>query len=311
MIKRMIPVLSVLLVAQIGLAVALNYGSSDHGAFKSEEKLVAGLVPNDITEIRIQGAEDETVTLARKGERWVLPQIGDYPADQGKVDRLFEKFEGFKKSWPVATSSSAAERFKVAPGAFERKLVFVADGNEMPPLYIGSSPAFRQVHLRLDGQDDVYAVAFSAYDAGAKTENWEDRDFLNWGGTELLDTVAFPGFTLKHEEDTFELVGDARAVDQAKVKALAKQATNLRFKRVLGTEAQPEYNFDNPALAVTLKNIGGEEITYEFAKLEENTFVLKTSNHPYYFEVSEWSIDELLEADVSKVLSDESTSDQS
>ena len=67
MMKRIIPLLSILLFVQIGLAAALSYSGPDYGAFKSDVKLVPSLTQG-VDRIEISGAEGKGVVLEKRDD---------------------------------------------------------------------------------------------------------------------------------------------------------------------------------------------------------------------------------------------------
>ncbi len=152
--NRTVPVLTTLVVLQLALAVALAFSGQDYGAFQSGQKLMA-LDAESVDRIIIQGEKGKPVELLKDGDKWIMPDLDRFPVAAQPAEALVTKVAGLTKGWPVATSSSAADRFKVGAEKFERKLTFFEDNREIGTLFIGSSPSFRNVNARVSGEDEI------------------------------------------------------------------------------------------------------------------------------------------------------------
>ena len=152
--KNSVVILGALLTLQLALAVSLNLGRDRHRAFEPEEKLL-NVDAGEADTIRIDGGEGEHVTLERQEDEWRLPELSGFPANQASVERLLGRLTDLDKGWPVATTGSASRRFKVADSAFERKLTLSKGDETLAALFVGTSPGFRKVHVRLPGEDAI------------------------------------------------------------------------------------------------------------------------------------------------------------
>lgn len=194
--KKWISILSVLLIVQLAAAVAVNLGVDEYGAFEAEEKLLAW-GDKAVDGLLIQDGENRVI-LGRRDGRWVLPDSGDFPADQKAVIGLLDKLAALEKGWPVATTGSAARRFKVDEEEFERKLTLLSGEERLTELYVGTSPGFRKVHVRPAGEDPVYSVTFNSWEANATADDWIDKQVLSLGENEVV-RVEMPDFALQRE----------------------------------------------------------------------------------------------------------------
>lgn len=294
--KKWITILSALLILQIVLAVSLNLAREDYRAFDPQEKLLsfdAGTVDG----IQIDGEGEEGLVLKKRDGLWQLPALSGFPADQGSVDRLLEKLAGLEKGWPVATTAGAARRFKVAEAAFERRLTLSQGGETRATLYVGTSPGFRKVHVRVPDQDDIHAVEFSAFEAGVKPGDWTDKAALAHKAADIL-RAELPGFTLQRQDGRLTVDGlrEGEETVEDEAKRLLDGLSGLRIRAVLGTEAKPEYRQGEPALRYTLGLGSGEAQTYVFSKPEGGDhYVLKASHRDEFFSVDAWTVDRIEE----------------
>ena len=294
--------LSGLLVAQLILVVAVNLTGEDYGAIQTEEKLLV-FDENVVDGLRIEDGTD-SVVLKKQERQWLLPESGDFPASQRSVEQLLDKLATLKKGWPVATTSGAVRRFKVAEDQFERKLVLLSGDDIQATLYVGSSPGFRKVHARPGDEDAVFAVEFNAWEASAKADNWIDKAILKLTESDV-ERVEMAGITLQREEDKLrvENLGEKEQTNQEAARSLIGKLTGLRIQSLLGTEAKPEYRQDEPALEVEVARKDGEVLSYRFSKPEETSYyVLKRSDLDHYFKVAEFTVKPILDMTREKLV---------
>ncbi len=300
--NKRIAILGALLAAQLLLALGLNLAGDDYGAFQPEEKLLA-FDADRIDGLRIEDGEN-SVTLHKADDRWLLPELGAYPAGDGKAEALLNKLAGLEKGWPVATSAGAAERFKLAPDAFERRISLLAGDDARAVLYVGTSPGFRKVHLRPDGDEAVYAAAFSTWEAGAKAADWVDKTVLELKPEEITG-IRMPDFELLRDGEVMKLadLGEQEVVRQDKIDAFVRQLAGLRIQSVLGKEDRPEYGQGEPLLEISVTRKEGDALNYRISKpTEGDGYVLKRSDRDHYFELAGFSVDSLQETGRTSLL---------
>jgi hypothetical protein len=301
-VKKWIAILSGLLVVQLVLAMVVNLTGRDYGAFQPQEKLLA-FDPKTVDDLRIADGEN-SLELRRREGRWRLPASGDFPADQPAVDGLLDKLAGLQKGWPVATTAGAAKRFKVGNGSFERKLTLLAKDQPQAVLYVGTSPGFRKVYVRPEGEDAVYAVAFNTWEANAKPEDWIDKGILTLDQSKVT-RVEMPGFVLERDGEALKLtgLGEGEEIKQDDARAFLREVTGLRIESLLGTEAKPEYQQDEPALELTVVRKDGDELSYRFSKPKDGTYyVLKRSDLDEYFKVAGFTVDPIKDTKREKLV---------
>jgi len=314
--EKRIGLLSALLVAQLVLAVVMNSTGSDLAAHRPDTPFLE-LGDRVVDRITIEGPEDHKVVLGRDGEGWVLPEVGDFPADRTKVDQLLDRLRGLKRGLAVATTSGALNRFKVSDEVFERRVKLFQGQDTLATIYFGTSPGVRRVHARTSQDEAVYSTELGAYEAPAKPEDWQDKGLLRFPVSEV-ESMRVPGLTLtstiqEPEADAAPKAGTAKpphpsvwkaaglgedeTVDQANSDALAEKLAALTIGSVLGTEAKPEYGLDAPALTLDVQRNGSETIEYRLGKREkEKDYVLKVSSRPEYFRLPSYLAEPVIEA---------------
>ncbi len=98
---------------------------------------------------------------------------------------------------------------------------------------------------------------------------------------------------------TWTLAGGAAdaLVDQANADALALELARLRTGPVLGSEALDEYGLDEPALEIGVIKTDGERVDFTLGSREDaESYVLKSSARPEYFELTSARADQLVNA---------------
>ena len=220
-----------LLAAQLLIVAGLLVGGvtgSDAGA----ERFLA-FDPAAVTKFTVAEA-DEAVLLLREGDgdaaAWRL-QSG-LPADDDKANELLDKFADMAVPWPVATSSDSAERFEVTESDHQRRLTLENDDEVLADFFLGTSPGYRRVHARAAGEDEIYSLDFSNYEAPADADQWLDKTLLASVG-EPSGIVLEGAWRLAKSEDQW-LLDDA----PADAEAADKLAGRFKDLRVLGAVSE-------------------------------------------------------------------------
>lgn len=130
-----------------------------------------------ITQLKVE-SPTESIQLTKIDDQWRLPDYHNLAANQTKVESLLTRLHQFKKGWPVATSASAHERFELTDKRFKRKLQLFNGEEKVGEVMIGSSPGFKQSHVRLNNDDRVYALNLNAYELPTTQSQWLKKDLL-------------------------------------------------------------------------------------------------------------------------------------
>lgn len=169
----MIRILSILLVIQVGIVAALYWPRETTTTARTA--LVENLASTDISTVTVADADGATVSLSRGAEGWQL--ASGLPADEGKLTLLLNALLGSDPGYAIADSSSAATRFEVASEGFERRITLAGPSSEVT-VYLGSSPSFRKIHARRDGENAVFVIELNSYDAPVGDADWLERALL-------------------------------------------------------------------------------------------------------------------------------------
>ncbi len=184
MITRTHKTLAALLGTQLVLAAGLAAWSA-RGAMMPAAGALFTFDKDKADQITIEGPDKVRTDLARKGDRWVVAQAGDFAADVNQVTQLLARLSALKPGPTVATSSDAAERFKVADAAFERRIGVDTGGKTVATLLLGSTQGARQTFARKAGDNAVVSVDLATYEVPAKADDWLDKTVLRVAGDDL------------------------------------------------------------------------------------------------------------------------------
>ncbi len=310
--KKTILFLSIFLAAQIGLGITLNLNRQHLAVFQPTTPLLS-FDKSTIDAITISGPEGKKVRLVKKDSTWILPDDNDFPADQEAVKRLLTTLAGIKKGWPVATTAGAAERFKVATDNFERHIILRRGDKSVVDLFVGSSPGFRKVHIRVAGDNDILAVKFSAYEAGTTADNWLDKSYLHLD-EKTIKGITMPGIKLRDRDGSLILadLGTKETMNREAVHRLVGEVANINIASVLGHVNKKQYNQDNPKLVCTVDLDSGRKRVFTFSQPEKKDwFVLKSSHSDLYFKIEPWQVKPLLNTQRAALVTKKKTAQQS
>jgi hypothetical protein len=301
--KKWISIMGGLLVAQLVLAVTVHMTDRDYATYEAKEKLL-GFDEQKLDRLLIEDG-NTSVTLKNSAGQWVLPKEGDFPASQKSVSELLDKLAGLEKGWPVATSSGASRRFKVAEDEYERRLTLYSGDDVVARLYVGTSPGFRKVHLRPDGDEAVYVAEFNTWEAGAEVDDWLDKTLLKLNANDLQSVEIAGELVLRREEGDLRLAGltDRESPNEKETHSLLSKLTDLTIQSLKSEQESAAYNQQEPQLEIEVTLKDGERLSYLFFKSDNDAhYVLKRSDMDRFFEVPSDLVNPLKEASREKLV---------
>lgn len=312
--EKKIRLLAVVLGAQVLLALVLWTGAGNLSA-KTDNSPLLTLNGSTIDRVTIDGPDRTKVTIAKAQGVWKLPDRDDFPADNGKVERLLTRLKGFKQGAPVANSEEARRRFKVSDKKFERRITLAEGTKTLATLFVGT-PAGHESHVREADDKTVHLVQFNPYDAPAKAVDWEDKTVLQIPKDEIV-AIEANGMELERAPKADDVkstkpdkataatstpVWQAGGSTSGTLKAdaadkLAKMLAELRIGSVLGKDDQAGYGLKTPKLTLSVTRKSGERLTYRVGKMpNKEDYVLKVSGRDEYFELPTYTAEPLIQA---------------
>jgi hypothetical protein len=292
-----------ILGAQLALAAALTFSGGDYSAYQSDEPLMA-FDADAVDAIAISQSGGNSVELALRDGKWVIPAMADFPANQTLTADFLGKLSGLEKGWPVAKTSEAAERFKLTEDNHERRIVLKAGGEDVAELMIGTAPAYRQAHVKLADDSEIYNVELAAHEAGVRGEEWMDRDFLDIE-TGKITSIELGNISLEKTDGKLTVAGlnEGDTVKEAELSGFIHAVANPSFDAVQGKGEDALAKLQPADFTVKLGVKGGEPVTYSFKKEESGAaYLFASSAHPFVFRVAEARIKTLAEASRDKLV---------
>jgi hypothetical protein len=299
--KRHNQILVSILVVQIILSVIVFWPRATVAV--ENEPLFPDLESGDVVVLIITDADGNSIRLTKVGGAWVLPEADDYPAQADKITPLLDKIAGLTTGRLVTRTDASHKRLQVSPDAFQRRIDFETEGGTKHTLYLGSSPSYGATHFRVDGQSETYLTdAISAWETGANAAAWVGSAYVS---VTLADVTRM---TLENTNGTFTFTRDdgdnwtmeGLAADETlaetRVTASVRQAASVNMVRPLGKEDQVAYGMDEPNAVATLETDDGT-ITLRVGAKDPDTssYVVISSESPYYVQVSEFNVKDLVE----------------
>lgn len=322
-------ILAAILGLQLLIALFVYTQPGRQGVFEGEEALITAELETADKLVIVDSDASSLEIIKKVGtDQWSLPANDEFPASGDKVARFIESLRKFKRSWPVGKTQISAKQFEVAASKFERKIVFYRGSDVLTTVYLGSSPSFRKIHVRLDGEDLVYSMQFNAHDAPTTARNWFDKEVYKVAKADAQE-IVFDSIRFVKDGEEFK-VSDLDAGEKMKPYAmndLLASALNPEFEDVLG-RSDPGY--ENQVFAYTVKSANGE-VSFRFfsdeldsepkaAKATEKKeaevkgsdhFVLKVSSSPYWYKVRKARLDGLMNIKRSELVGSKGSDENS
>ncbi|MCY4440028.1 MAG: DUF4340 domain-containing protein [Deltaproteobacteria bacterium] len=292
--SRSIKLLLLLLVLQTGLVAWINLPGDDPGASEADKPLLA-LDAEGMDAVTIEQQGEAPLRMERKEDRWVLPGSGDFPVSSAKFDQFTEKLLGARRSWPVGKTLVAARQFKVTPDQFERRVRLLQGTEVLGDVFLGSSPGFRKVHARLDGDPQTYAVDFNAFDAPVEADSWYDTEVLKTAAEEIA-RIDLGAYALTAGDGGFQVEGlrENEETDAEPVRELVERVMGTDFTGVLSEDGKALFEAGEPVVEYTIEMKKGSAIKHTVVSPEEGDhYILKSTAQPHYFEVDKDRFDKL------------------
>jgi hypothetical protein len=265
----------------------------------STEQMLAPFTDNAIDEVRIGDAFDNEVVLARSGKQWLLPDMGNLPADPAKVDTLLHSVLHQTGNWPIARSPAARQRFQVADYYYQKRMTLLSQGNTLGAIYLGTSPGFRKVHARNENQDAIYSITLDAIEASALSTDWLDPRLLQVRAPLRIDADLY---NLRFENGVW-LSGTSDTPDERELEALITALKTVQVDGVADEDVQRELSALEADLVLRIQGLAGE-VTLDLVSLNNEHFI-HSSEYPLFFKLSAYDFDRLTGIDFRLVSGEE------
>lgn len=269
--------LTVLLAAQLLLALWLVSSSND----MVSKPLLPQLTAADRL---LLSSKDGELALNKQGDSWHLSSTG-LPVSQSKLDNLLRDLTEIQTGWPVAQSSEAQHRFSVAEERFEQKLVLKQGEKVLHTLYLGDSPAFRQLYVRTDGDEAIYKAALNRFELSTDESAWLDKQLLS---LPVVERIAQGNNSLRRQGSDWQITING-TTQPANSHVARELVATLNSLSVLKPAVKAPLTAEVSELEV---RSGAQDYTYQL--LEENdTALIRRTDIDHWFELSQQSFEQL------------------
>lgn len=239
---------NLILVSVLAIQLVLTasvYLSTQSSTHLPQQKALLEASMDTIDRITIDDAQDNRSVLTKVDGQWQLAEYHQLPANQNSVNNMLSLLQKTNTGWPVATTSSSRKRFKLADEEFNKKIVISSGSDYEQILYLGTSPGFRQLHVRRSAEDEVYAVKLNSHDFPVKNSDLIDNTLLQLSAE--IDMIKGENFKFNKQEGSWTTVNlEAKANE----KAIKKLSSTLSGLIVLGAEKIPEEITDQHELSI-------------------------------------------------------------
>ncbi len=264
--------------------------------------LFPDLTVDAITGLTLTSDTGQTVTLARRGDAWVLADGGDYPANAATITPLLERIVALQANRLVASAGTSRRQLQVAEDGFLRRVVLTRADGSSDTLYVGSSPSPRATHVRRADQDAIYLISdLNIFELNPAATNWIDPVYVT------LDRDAVTQFTIENAQGTTTFVkaadstwgladlAEGETLDESAFSLLFNRVITLRLTRPLGTTDNPAYGLGDPQATATVTTTDGVFDLRVGAQVEESgNYVVKWSGSDYFVEVAQFNVADLV-----------------
>lgn len=261
--NRFNQVLGAALAVQVVIAGGLYFGSQPPATDQVQMALL-DTEQSQIDRITINEGDGKQTVLSKVDGKWQLPDYHQLPANQSKVSDILNTLETTKSGWPVATTKSSRERFEVADENFQKRVVLSQGDKEIQTLYLGTSPGFRQLHVRRSGEDEVYAVKLNSYDFPSQNTNWLDKTLLQPKGE--IASLKGADYSFSKQGDDWQLTEGVGEPIKAEIEKITSTLARLNI------QSADDKSVDQIDYELTVK-AAGNTLNYRFFQYGSDHFV--------------------------------------
>jgi hypothetical protein len=299
-------ILAGVLALQVVVAVVAFWPRSPAGA--AGEPLFSGVEADQVVWVQIVDQAGGELELERTDAGWTLAGTDGFPCRESAVPDLLGKLLALDTSRLVTETPGSHARLEVAADTFSRKIAFRLEDGTTHTLYLGSSPSYNAVHVRVEGQDQVYLVSgLSATDASVTATTWIDAVYVSLESDQVVALTienAQGAFAFaKDEAGTWQMDGLAsdETLNEGEVSSLVTRISSVRMQAPLGQTEDPAYGMGDPQAVVTVETRDEEGATTTQTLVvgaqdaTDNSYVVKASTSPYYVRVTEYTVQDFVQ----------------
>jgi hypothetical protein len=292
-------ILSGFVVLQLALVVVVFWPRGT--AVSDAGPLFTNLDIANIQRIAIAGENDEIIEFVRDGDSWVLPEAGNYPANETSLAEMITNMSAVQTNRLISRTPDSHARLQVADNDFLRRVTLTRNDGTAETFFVGSSATGQDTHVRRGGEDETYLTnAVQSWQISSGIASWIDTTYVSLTQADINRVVVENNngrLEFARVSDTdWELadLAEGEVFDQTAFTTMLNQIVNLRMSRPLGTAAEASYGLDTPQATVTLFTDADTFTLLVGATDEEaSTTTVKWSGSDYYAAVSSFSVENI------------------
>ncbi len=293
--QRLILPAVILLLIQIGFIISVASQNKEFEPYTPNTKLV-NIDPSAADTIQIS-SEDSTLNLTEIDGTWVLSEENKIPVNSQQVESFLDTIAGIKRTLAVGTTENAAKRLKVSDDNYNYHLIIKGGGIQLADLYFGTSPGFKQIHLRVAGTNEIITAGLASHELSPEVEQWIDKDQLKLAGDAIQRIEIDDDVLEKNDDSSWKLVqaDNSSELNKDKIDALLDKVAGLSVNGFV-VDDEKQSLIDKADLTYSITLTEGKKLDLKFKQRGENEFVVYRSDIDYGLKVSKWQIDELQKA---------------
>ena len=273
-----------ILLLQLVISLAILWGSH----LESLSHKPTQLLNLDWTNIDKFTVEDKIggITLVKKGKSWSLSNQ-QLPVSINAINKFLNSLISLETGWPIATTSTSHERFKVSESKFVRRVELFANNISVGKLLFGSSIGLRQSNVRSTTDDNIYNAKLDTLDVSANIEDWFDKSLI---AASDINKIEGKNYSLRRIGATWEfdrsgpsiLMGQRSLgmLDQNKAAELDNIFTTLRILKISSYKSNSESDASEN-FQIKIDDDRGSW-TYTFAKVGTKFYVNRDDREEYF-----------------------------
>ena len=284
----------------------------------SSEALLSNLDSAQITAIEISDNSNNNIALTRESGGWVLSDSDNFPVLDQNISTLIEQLQNIRTGRLVTNTQTSHERLEVSSDNYQRRITLRSTGGDYV-VYLGSSPAPSNVHVRLSTQDAVYLTnAISTTTASAQVSNWINTAYIQIDANQVSQIQVANANSefqfIRGADNNWQFVNPVTdgPLDPSKWSSYVTAFTNLRMVMPISTQLDEQYGLQNPAARVTLHfSENGEEKVAELVigkqDEQDQNYYAKWSLSPYVVKISSFNAERIINLTLMDLVTSQAT----
>ena len=292
-------ILAVILALQCAALVFLAWPQRPQGG---DNRALWSLDAAKIERMEITDNSQTTLALVKRNGEWVVHPPDDYPGDGPLIEKRLAALARIEAGPLVSRTRSGQQRLKVAENNFNRRIVLQEAGGAAHTIYLGTSQGDNGLHVRLDGEDEVYLVTgLTIWDYGTSSRTWWRRHYVDVD-PEKVTAVKIANergeFKLERDGDRFLVDGVEKDPDKARalLRAVSRIAVADYVRPPEGADGADGSDQTAAPVATVTLTTADDTITYTVGPADDaKEHLVRVAGRELAAKVSRWDVKQILE----------------